>query len=318
MASPLDAALPVLQDMVMFAWQRLKRSLDSSTRADPPSGGISHEIPPLPSPPSLPELPRLPALPELPSLLAVSPSLPTMRPPPAAGNVAASYAAEFDTAIACVPCTRGHLSAMAIAAQEAARADEDRAARAQLLRVAGEALVMRHYDWTPEKLARARPADRAAIEEIRPAVEEILAALPPAPHHLVLAWAAVDESLRFARSPRPSDQDRQQVELRLRDAEAWLNYAEREALAPQRLSADQMAAARRALPLIREARHRLVSAAGELEALELVAARLHAALIELTPSLDAEARQHLAARCRECRDRFYARILANMRARRAG
>lgn len=282
--------------------------------------------------PDLGALPALPSLPRLPSLqealggqgLASTGSGKASTP-----DVGGSYADEIeDLSVACVPCTRSHLSTMAMAAEEGARlaaAGDPRGARVQWARVAGEAAVMEALDWTPDKLARAKPADRAAIEEIAPQVRELAARTPAAPRHVVLAWSAVDESLRFARSPRPKPADAEQVQIRLHTCEDCMNYAERMILSPDGLQAhlthlppEQHEEARRAGPKMREARHRLVSSAGELVDLEFMASRLQAAVVALTPPQELQQATALAREYRELRQSFDQRIWAAIRQRRAG
>ncbi len=307
-----NVILPICGDAARFAWSHAKAAIGEPQKPGQPSATVVDRPPVLEPLPSLPPLEPLPRF-ELDTVTITE--KPTEKPIP----VTDSYAAEMeDTSIACVPCTRGHLSAMTVAADQAAATRDETERRRLLARVAAEALVMRQYDWTPLKLANARPDDRAAIQEIMPHVDAITRDLPMAPAPLVLAWAAVDESLRFARSPKPTDADRREVESRARDAEANLNYVERELLAPHRLQSHQVGPARRVLPLLREARHRLTTQGYSLEALEFAAARLATAVTELTPAVTEEQARNVAVLCRQCRDRFYRRVLAQMRERRAG
>ncbi|HEY3367772.1 MAG TPA: hypothetical protein VGK74_22165 [Symbiobacteriaceae bacterium] len=305
-----------------------------------PSQSTSHmtsqALPQLRSLPALPSLPQVapgPAriLPSLspgsmstvPSPLPFTPAPPgpsaTVRP----ADVAGSYAEEVENlAIACVPCTRSHLSTMAVAADEGARlasASDECGARVQFARVVGEAAIMDALDWEPPKMQRARPDDRAAIEAITPQVRALIARTPAAPRHVVLAWASVDEALRFARSPRATDADRQEVARRVRLTEDCMNYAERMILSPeglQRILAglpeSQHEEARLAGPTMREARHRLVSSSYELAALEFIAARLQGAVVALTPPLDPATAAGLAQEYRAIRVAFDRQVLANM------
>jgi len=315
MPSIWDLILPVAGDATRFVWAHCKAAIGEPRKEGKPAQTAAVDrlpgLEPLPSLPPLEPLPRF--------TLDDAGPVPVPGAEAPAPTAADSYAAEMeDTGIACVPCTRGHLSAMTVAADQAAATRDETERRRLLARVAAEALVMRQYDWTPLKLANARHDDRAAIQEVMPHVDAITRDLPMAPAPLVLAWASVDESLRFARSPKPTDADRREVEARARDAEANLNYAERELLAPHRLEPHQVEAARRVLPLLREARHKLTTQGYELEALEFAATRLAAAVTELTPPVTEEQARQVATLCRQCRDRFYRRVLAQMRERRAG
>lgn len=327
MPGPLDLLAPLAsaagQIFVDYARDIRAKRKDIPARESVPASPLlrADAMPTAPSLPALPELPRLE------DVIGPLPTLPGYTPPPAPApaqepkasepvSAGDSYSAEIeDTAVACVPCTRGHLSAMAIAAAQAeSSTGEER--RAQVARVAAEALVLQQYDWRPAKLARSRPEDRAAIEEIRPEVEATVESIPMAPRHLVLAWAATDESLRFARSRKPTDQDRREIETRMRDAEAWLNYAEREELAPHRVPPEKRTEAREALALLREARHQLVTEGYELPTLEAVAVKLQRAVVLLTPDIDDTTASGLRRRTRATLDRFHSRILQTMRMRR--
>lgn len=255
---------------------------------------------------SLPSLPSMPAMPSMSMEEATKAAAETSAGP------GASYAAEMDdVSVACVPCTRGHLSTMHEAARTAASSDDPAVWREQIAVIAGEGLVMEQYDWTREKMARARPEDRQAIEAIQPEVHRFLSELPTAPRRLVLAWAATGESLRFARSPRPTDRDHREIELRMRDAEAWLNYAER-----VEIPASGAKDAHKVLPMVREARHRIVTEGYTPEALAFAEERLRRAVVAMTPTPDRDTVHRVAATCRQIRDRFYGLILGAMRKRR--
>jgi hypothetical protein len=322
-------------DLVRLGASHLKSRRDaepSETDVPQPVPGAEQQWPTLPtfSPPPLPVLPSLPTLPTLSGLTAraplgnwQSPTRVTASTVTATVDVAGSYANEIeDLSIACVPCSRSHLSTMAMAAEEGARlaaACDERGARVQWARVVAEAAIMEAFDWTPDKLARARPDDRSAIEEVMPRVKALVARTPAAPRHVILAWASVDESLRFARSPRATEQDRLQVVTRLRLTEDCMNYAERMVLSPEGLETvlatlpeAQRGEARLAGPTMREARHKLVSSHYELEALEFIAAKLQTAVIALTPSLNPQTAAELAREYRAVRVAFDRQVIANM------
>jgi hypothetical protein len=280
--------------------------------------------------PSLPSLDRLPSLeeamggrlPGLPSLVArgvpsgmadAGGEAPEREASgrPEGRDIAGSYADEMeDPSIACVPCTRSHLATIAGAAEEAARSGHPDVWRRNLAVVAGEALVMAEYDWTPQKMARARPDDREAIAAVQPAVREMVEGIPMAPRKLVLAWAATGEALRFAARPRPKPTDRQQVEMRMRDAEKWLNYCERAEL-PRHPGGMKVA------PLLGEARHRLARDGYTAEALAFAQNRLGQAVVALTPAPTRQQVERLHRQAKAAMDGFYRRVLDNMRARRS-
>jgi hypothetical protein len=217
---------------------------------------------------------------------------------------------------------------MAMAAEEGARlasVGDERGARVQFARVVGEAVIMDALDWSPDKMARARPDDRTAIEEIMPRVRALVARTPAAPRHVVLAWSSIDEALRFARSPRATNADRQEVIRRVRITEDGMNYSERMILSPEGLQVllaglpeSQHEEARLAGPTMREARHRLVSSQYELPALEFIAAKLQTAVVALTPPIAPGIAADLAREYREVRMAFDRRILLNMAQRSGG
>lgn len=282
------------------------------------------------APPQLRVLPTLPTLPNLPTLtqLPGTGGLPSVPLGAGGADVGGSYAQEIENlSVACVPCTRSHVSTMAMAAEEGARlaaGGDERGARGLFARVLAEAVIMEALDWSADKMARARPDDRAAITEIMPRVRDLLGRTPAAPRHVVLAWASIDEALRFARSPRATPADRQEVLRRVRLTEDCMNYAERMILAPDGLEtilrglpASQHAEARLAGPTMREARHRLVSSQYDLPSLEFIAAKLQQATVALTPPLDAAKAASLAQEYRAVRVDFDRRIMLHM-AQRAG
>lgn len=233
-----------------------------------------------------------------------------------------SYASdEMDTAVACIPCTRGHLSAMTVAsakAAESAAQGDDYHSRLYLARMQAEAMVLHAYDWTPEKMGRAPEKDRAVIESIQPCVGDAVDNVPSAPPELVSAWGALDEAVRFARSTSPTEADREEIRIRVQDAEAHLNFAERQTLAPghresilSQLSADQQEEAESARDILRTARHRLTTSdIYSVNVLESVASQLEQATVALTPVPTANVAQEAARQCKSCRDTFYTKIFS--------
>lgn len=209
-----------------------------------------------------------------------------------------SYAAEVDVAVACVPCTRRHLATMVEAAEQALR-EHGMERRRNLALVAAEGAVWDRYDVTPDKLALSSPRDRDAILAVRPRVLQALSEVPQAPRQLVLAYGATQEALRFASSPRPTERDRQEVALRMRDVEGWIGY----------LEASNPPGYERHRDAIREARHRLAREGYTAETLAFARDRLEAATIDLTPEADDATCRGLHRELREARDELYARVL---------
>ncbi len=168
-----------------------------------------------------------------------------------------SYASHIARGIACATCTKDHLATMAAAAEALEQAQAQGNAdevRYQLARVAAEVQSLQRYDWSPEKIA-ATPEDRlVAVRAVQPLVATLTAQLPT-PKDIALAWGATDESIRFTRG-RMTDRDRQEIAIRLQDADERTNYLERVAWSPEKnygaLPPDQ---AEQWLTELREARH---------------------------------------------------------------
>ena len=228
------------------------------------------------APPALdiPPIPQVPA----PPYLRQSPAAATQSDPAEAdATPSESYAAEIpNTAVACLPCTRGHVFTAGVAADRALESDDP---RRDLAVIAREYLAMVQYDWTPAKLAAARPEDRAIIERIRGRVLALTAGMPMAPKPLVSAWGATGEAQRFARSTKQLDQNRAEAMLRMRDVEGWINYTERVDLA-------DTPEAEAYLGAIRNARHLYVENGLDPDTLRSLHSALGAAAVALTPLPD--------------------------------
>jgi hypothetical protein len=227
-----------------------------------------------------------------------APAVPS--PAPAAG-AASSYAVEMDDApTACINCTRRHLWEMRLAAQkaaEAAQAGDTEEARRRTLRVVGEGLALRRFDWTPEKIDRVKGRDTKAILAAAPHVMEVLSTAPQPPQQLALAWASLDEAMRFARSPRPTDRDRAEINLRLDEAGAQISDCESEVLPS--LDDQDRQWLEQVLPGLRTIRHSVVehlNGRKEMSRDELDAAEryLHQVAVELTPAPDPDTARRLA------------------------
>ncbi len=227
---------------------------------------------------------------------------PVQGPAATPATAADSYSAEMDDpAVACINCTRRHLwemrsaAADALAAVQAGAVDE---ARRQVLRVAGEALVLERYDWTQEKFSRARPRDLQAIGAVVPAVQGIAQTLPTGPKTLVLAWSSLDEAMRFARSANPTPRDQAEIADRLDGAGAAISHCESEEV--RDLPSDQQALVEDMLPVLREVRHQFVQhlhGRAQMTKTQLADAEqaLHTAALALQPTPTAEQLQRLVA-----------------------
>ena len=226
-----------------------------------------------------------------------------------------SYAADVTAGAACLNCTRGHLSAMraaATAARDAQARGDDEEARRQLVLVAEEAAVLREFDWSPKLLARTPPEDLAIVQAVAPCVDRVEALLP-VPRPVALAAGSVKEARRFALSRQPTERDRQEIERRLRAADAAGALAERSLLATATGDAATSAAA-----ALREGRHYLDR--GDPFAADTLAAagaQLDAAAQALTPLPDADTLAGIARECHACAETFYGRYFEALRRRKA-
>jgi hypothetical protein len=159
-----------------------------------------------------------------------------------------SYAEDVPVGTACLDCTRWHLWAMVMALRRGVTGDRHER-RVRMAQAAGEYLVLRLFDWQPEKIAAAPPAHQAAIAT---AQNTLLYQVPwpPVPASLLTAWASVAEAERFARSPSMTDRDRAEIRVRLDVAEALL--VEQERVTPPAAPTREVV-----LQHLRTARHRL-------------------------------------------------------------
>ena len=232
-----------------------------------------------------------------------------------------SYADEVEQGIACAKCTHGHLRAMAASSKEAEAAvlvgDPDRA-RALTARVLAESAVLREYDWTPAKVRNTPDEERRLVEQAMPCVRDAERQADGPPKELVLAWGSLDESVRFARSSRLSDQDKAEIETRLRRYYDTADMAERVLAAPNiRDNLEDREAKRVAAQHLREARHALEAGSPyDAAVLEEASAHLEAAAVAMTPVPSPERAQRLAETCRTCRTEFEDSYLDLIRSRR--
>ena len=260
--------------------------------------------------------------PELPPL----PPIPAVRDPwrrpakPAA--VGGSYAAELDTAIACLPCYRAHASTAAAAgerAQQAMASGDIQGAKAEALRAAAEVMAFHLYDFTEERKAATPAETLAVIEETRPALVEAAKAAPAVPPVTMAAWISVDEAARFARSEGATGADAEQVAMRLRPTLRWMDETERLVLAPERTAAlapGERERMRRAADLVRQARHALIDGQGltmDPDRLEAAAAHLSAATLAMAPDPTPEGIAHLQRATADAAERLDDHLLEQMR-----
>lgn len=291
--------------------------------ASRPAAGSYAALPPVPpvAPVRRPsegpsgELPEVSPLPPVPAVRD-----PWRQPVGAAAN--RSYAAELDTAIACLPCYRAHASTAAAAgerAQQAMGSGDIQGAKAEALRAAAEVMAFHLYDFTEERKQATPPETLAVIEETRPALVEAAKAAPAVPPVTMAAWISVDEAARFARSEGATGADGEQVAMRLRPTLRWMDETERLVLAPERTAAlapGERERMRRAADLVRQARHALVDGQGltmDPDRLEAAAAHLSAATLAMAPDPTPEDVARLQRATADAAERLDDHLLEQMR-----
>lgn len=229
------------------------------------------------------------------------------------GSEGYSYSDEVAAGVACLNCTRGHVSAMnagAKAAQEAAARGDMDEARRQLVFVAEEAAVLREFDWDPALLARTPASHVAVVDAVAPCVDRVETMLG-VPRPVAMAAGSAKEARRFALSTNPTPRDRHEIERRLRVVDAQGNYAERALVGARWDDAGLQAGFH-----LREGRHHLdqrdpyaadtLAAAGE---------RFSEAAVALTPLPDPATVARIADECKACSDTFYAAYLKMLQTR---
>ena len=237
-----------------------------------------------------------------PSTVSPSTAAPAAPAPAPAVDAASSYSAEMDEdkSTACINCTRRHLWEMRVAAQraaEAAAAGNDLEARRRLLRLVGEGMVLKQFDWKPEKVAKLRDREGKAIAAAAKHVDQVLQGAPQPPQQVVLAWSSLDEAMRFARSVNPTERDKREIAERLDEAGAQISDCESEVLpAMEGSDREWMEQVLPDLRVIRQVAVEHLNGRREMTREELDAAEryLHAVAVELTPVPDTETAQALA------------------------
>jgi hypothetical protein len=246
----------------------------------------------------------------------------------AASSEGGSYAAEVEAGVACPNCTRKHLAAARGAAEEAVKATrsgDSEAARRHLARVKAELAVLERYDLTEQKIANTPPSQREAVLAARDCAREIRERIDT-PEEVALAWGAADEAIRFARSIQPTERDRQEVEIRLRDVDAYAAVVERDLLAPEHadstlshLPAEERAQALSARDDLRAAGRELDRRPlGDAEALSRASAHLAHAAAKLTPPPTTEEAEAILRECERCQKLFYDGMYRAMTGARGG
>lgn len=278
--------------------------------------------PPFPAGSAVPGLPTVPTMPPWAPVVAgtstSSLSTSSAATPDPRDHVEGSYSGQVAQGIACLACTRGHISGVLAAideAQEAVKAGDDMRARRKYAMAAAEIDAMIAIDWSPDKLASTPKEDVAVIEAVRDCITEIREQLPT-PHGAALALGSAKENVRFAVSPQFTDRDRAEIEARIKIIDREGNGMERGALLDGPGGMDAETASKE----LRRARHALDDAQrdGSLYSAQThknAVAHLEAAAVALTPSPTAQQLAALNELCQSCSDTFYDAYFHAMRDR---
>ena len=331
MPGPTDVLWEFVSNLSQHTAAHIGKRMDKAAGLTPPPMP-AYQPPPFPGMAAMPGLPTIPAIPAMPAIPGWAPmamgtgaatggAVAVMDPPqtePSTAHadpdstdsrdtVTGSYSDQVAQGIACLACTRGHISGVLAAVEEAQSAleagDEDKA-RAKYAMAAAEIDAMVAIDWHPDKLAATPKEDVAVIEAVRECILEIREQLPT-PKAAALALGSGKENVRFAVSPTFTENDRREINERIRIIDKQGNGLERGDL----LMADG-ADYETASTELREARHVLDGAQtdGSLykvsthkEALQ----HLEAAAAALTPTPTGDQIEAVASLCQTCSDTFY-------------
>jgi len=255
-------------------------------------------------------MPALPSL-ALPSVAStISPAANDQESP----ALTASYSEDVAQGIACINCLRQHLGTMQSSAEQLP-------SPAALARISAEYHILMRYDLTAEKIAATpephQTVVKQTVQQLSPIGQQLSTATPQA---IALAWGALDESIRFARSNPRTARDQAEIALRMADVDAYGSYTERVILAPENRPALQRqfpsytdADWEMAANTLREARHLMDQDPGlSLATLNAASAQFAQVAIILTPQWSAEQSQTFQQSITLARKQFAQSMLAAM------
>lgn len=309
---------------VNWAFGRAARKADQVFGvASPPPMAPLPDLPPLAAVPAGAGIPTIPALASLGGRGPHTAEDPLEQPADSEeaadprDSVDGSYADQIPVGVACLACTRGHLSgllAAAEAAQKAAEQGDDARAARQWALAASEIDAMRVIDWHPDKLAATDPADVAVVMAIQDQVEAIRRQIPT-PERAGIVLGSAKENKRFALSSPVTDRDRAEIEARIQLIDLHGNALERADLVGRRDRASAKAA-----EALRHGRH-VLDAAQDAAALyradtyALAVEHFETAAEALTPPPSPDEAAALVTQCQACSEAFYGSYFEAMRTR---
>lgn len=317
---PMDIVWSSVQKIAHWGIDHVTKRIDkASGLADPAAVPANPLSGPLPAALSQPmgDMFALPALPSV-ALPGAAPGIgPTAGPVPS--RPIASYSDDVAQGVACINCLRKHLGTMQSSADQLP-------SPAALARIAAEYHILMRYDLTAEKIAATPEPHQTVVKEtvqrLQPIGQQLSTATPQA---IALAWGALDESIRFARSNPRTTRDNAEIALRMADVDAYGSYVERVVLAPE-----NRVALKRQFPgyadgdwektanSLREARHAMDQDPGlSLPTLNIASAQFAHVAQTLTPEWSASQSQAFRQSIAQVRKQFAQSMLQAMQTKSA-
>ncbi len=226
---PMDIVWSSVQKITHWGIDHVTKRIDkASGLTEPVAAPVNPLSGPLPAALDQPmgEMFAMPALPSLalPSVAStISPAANAQESP----ALTTSYSDDVAQGIACINCLRQHLGTMQSSADQLP-------SPAALARIAAEYHILMRYDLTAEKIAATpephQTVVKQTVQQLSPIGQQLSTATPQA---IALAWGALDESIRFARSNPRAARDQAEIALRMADVDAYGSYVERVVLAPE-------------------------------------------------------------------------------------
>lgn len=223
---PMDIVWSSVQKIAHWGIDHVTKRIDQASGLAEPVAAAGNPLSgPLPAALAQPmgEMFAMPALPSLalPSVnAAISPTTSPAAP-------VTSYSDDVAQGIACINCLRQHLGTMQSSAEQLP-------SPAALARIAAEYHILMRYDLTAEKITATPEPHQTVVKQtvqgLAPIGQQLSTATPQA---IALAWGALDESIRFARSNPRTTRDQAEIALRMQDVDAYGSYVERVVLAPE-------------------------------------------------------------------------------------
>lgn len=316
---PMDIVWSSVQKIAHWGIDHVTKRIDKASgltdTAAAPGSPLAGPLPPALSQP----MGDMFALPALPSLALPGVVGPDASPPAGPAAAVSSYSDDVAQGVACINCLRQHLGTMQSSADELP-------SPAALARIAAEYHILMRYDLTAEKIAATPEPHQTVVKEtvqqLQPIGQQLSTATPQA---IALAWGALDESIRFARSNPRTTRDNAEIALRMADVDAYGSYVERVILAPENRVALKRqfpgyedADWEKAANTLREARHTMDQDPGlSLPTLNIASAQFAHVAQTLTPEWSVTQSQAFRQSIAQVRKQFAQAMLQAMKTKSA-